>query len=205
MRDREEILEAFSKFLKENAQFLKDKIFLQEGRSNCFGEMVTKDLVIEICSLFFYRQHPVNPLNPVLKEEKIEEMVIDFMEIPWERVFIEFSFNETISKELFKDAREKISKAVCRFNLGDPESLSEVLLGTNEFRLSLDGESVHVMRSRCSMFWDVKYLVGDFKFYKAPYATGFHEYLSLEDALSGSEDLKKILNSATFESMKNGY
>lgn len=73
MRDREEILEAFSKFLKENAQFLKDKIFLQEGRSNCFGEMVTKDLVIEICSLFFYRQYPVNPLNPVLKDEKIEK------------------------------------------------------------------------------------------------------------------------------------
>ena len=131
-------------------------------------------------------------------------MVIDFTEIPWERVFIEFSFNETIPKELFKDAREKISKAVCRFNLGDPESLSEVLLGTNEFRLSLDDESVHVMRSRCSMFWDVKYLVGDFKFYKAPYATGYREYLSLEDVLSGSEDLKKILNSATFDLVKKG-
>lgn len=45
MRDREEILEAFSKFLKENAQFLKDKIFLQEGSSNYFGEMVEKFLI----------------------------------------------------------------------------------------------------------------------------------------------------------------
>ena len=48
-------------------------------------------------------------------------------------------------------------------------------------------------------FWEGGrwYLVGDFKFYKAPYATGYHEYLSLEDALSGSEDLKKMLNMET--------
>lgn len=187
----------FIKFIDKNTQRLKDSLFI--ANRDYAGEMLDFDDVKKALILSFCDEYPANPKSRVFSNNKlIDEKIYDFMDLRWERIFIRGTYtkqseyariNRKLVKSLLKDVVDDFNNAKeeSMLKFFDVLYRENVYIGCCDDKITLyfkgvDGEQ-HPIR------------VCDFAFYKKPYATGYSEYLSVEEVIKQNPILEEILDS----------